>query len=1141
MAESPTRKTHSPSMRDREAESPRKKRGVSPMSKQKNVMVDLSENLESSHHFKEDLARQIKDLQTEFMKNSSVTAELESVLQIARLTSEDLESRLEVEETARREAAIKVEQLTYELKGYEELKSKLECEVIERGKSDKEVEKLKLELKELESVETSFKELQHNYVNLEKKLGKITNLEANLERVEREKEKYLEKLTSLEEKVTHLQRELNETRNVNKEMKESNDKLEVILREHEIELKEKSENFSSKEQLVSELKKEILEKEEENSNIAKKLEEVETVNASLREMINQTTNHIQEKETEIKEIVVENLQNCDSPSSDSLSNLRKKMRDLKQECEKHKNESAQRSNEIKILKEKLEKMNNSKLETENELKKLSENFKDQEFQLEEKIIEMTDVMEGKMTLEAKVSELECRNTELESMSKEKSSQVMELNDEMNKMKVAREMLEEDVHDLEEERKELQTFVELNSELNKKNENLEKECKCKENDLKELTLKMNDLQKVHDEQNVNIVNLKDQIAKLESGEINKEESLKQTIALLEKQVETLKKEISEKEASISDVVRQSQEEQTLLETQIQSLRRDLDEARRSMEEAKCQMEDNNALVHELRTNQEFVNNRCKHLENTLKDVEDGEKDRQDLVKDIEGLRQTVTSANAEKNEMQTECNIMNVKCHELENLTSELKKQCESSDGEHKILLQQVGDVNNEKLRLKDQVDRLTVKCTEFENVSEKVRTQSDSSCNGHQSLSEAKLQIAELKSSLHMHKTLHDKVKRELIEREETIARLEKDRNIKSDKSMESSNGKESLRHEFNKLKAQYNDCMKGKGELQCSYENLQLVLDERKIDIEKLQEQLNVKEEKIKVTDLSINEKSVKDAEKLSKACKQQEMLIRKQNLKIKNLENSGSESQVLLKEIEHLDKKCEKLETEKCLERSKADECKVKLEVSEQEIKNLNEAISQQQKIICQQSEKITELLKCDGSHNLTLEIDKLKSDLQCKTAELKGHQDKLSQVERDLVRINNELMGKEQIIQNLRENLDQFRENECLSPASQSNCARKLRKEKIEIENQLIEARYKLKKLEGEVQGEGMLSSPRRVVQVQAGITSPTVHRELDKVCICIRYSTIETNEVASIGYNRFLFSCSTKTSCQSRNAEKETRYI
>jgi hypothetical protein len=74
--------------------------------------------------------------------------ELESALQIARLTSEDLESRLEVEETARREAVIKVEQLTYELKGYKELKSKLECEVIERGKSDKEVEKLKLELKE---------------------------------------------------------------------------------------------------------------------------------------------------------------------------------------------------------------------------------------------------------------------------------------------------------------------------------------------------------------------------------------------------------------------------------------------------------------------------------------------------------------------------------------------------------------------------------------------------------------------------------------------------------------------------------------------------------------------------------------------------------------------------------------------------------------------------------------------------------------------------------------------------------------------------------------------------------------------------------------------------------------------------------
>ena len=1104
MAESPTRKTHSPSRRDREAESPRKKRGVSPMTNNKNVTVDVSENLESSHHFKEDLSRQIKDLQTEFMKNSSVTAELESALQIARLTSEDLESRLKVEETARRDADIKVEQLTYELKEYEELKSKLECEVIEREKSGKEVEKLQLELKELESVQTSYKELQYNYVNLEKRLGtnleenvtaegKIANLEADLERVGGEKEKYLEKLTSMEDKVTHLQSELNETRNVNKEMNESYDKLKVSFMEQEKELKEISENLTSKEQYVSELKKEILEKEEENSNITKKLEEVETVNASLREMVNQTTNHIQEKETEIKEIVVENLQNCDSPSSDSLTNLRKKMRDLKQECEKYKNESSQRLNEINILKENLEKMNNSKLETENKLKKFSENFKDLEFQLEEKIIEITDLMEGKITLEAKVSELECRNTELECMSKEKSSQVMELNDEMDKMKVAREMLEEDVRDLEEEREELQTYVELNSELNKKNENLEKEYKYKESNLKELTLKMNDLQKVHDEQKVNIVNLKDQIAKLESGEISKEESLKQTTILLENQVETLKKEISEKEASISDVVRQSQEEQTRLETQVQSLRQDLDEAGRSMEEAKCEMEDNNALIHELRTNQEFINNRCKHLENMLKDG-------QELSKENEQLRQAVTSANAEKNEMETECNKMKVKCHELENLTSELKKQCESSDGERTILLQQIEDASNEKTRLKDQVERLTVKCTEFEHVSDKVRTQSDSSCNGHQSLSEAKLQIAELKSSLHMHKTLHDKVKSELIEREETIARLEKDCNVKSDESMESSNGKKSLRRKFDKLKAQYNDCMKEKGELQCSYENLQLELDERKIDIEKLQEQLNyAKEEKIKITDLSVNEKSVKDTEKLSKACKQQEMLIREQNLKIKNLENSGSESQVLLKEIEHLDKKCEKLETEKCNERSKADECMVKLEVSEQEIKNLNEAISQQQKIICQQSEKITELLKCDGSHNLNLELDKLKSDLQCKTEELKGHQDKLSQVERDLVRINNELMGKEQIIQNLRENLDQFRENECLSPASQSNCARKLRKEKIEIENQLIEARYKIKKLESEVQGHSILSSPRRVVQVQAGVTSPTVHRELDKVCI------------------------------------------
>ncbi|CAG2248214.1 unnamed protein product [Mytilus edulis] len=410
MKNSPSKKCKevlSPSKCLRETESPRKTRIDSPVRRLRSNANNCGSE-EKNHHFKENLSRQIKDLQAEFMKNSSVTAELESALHIARLTSEDLESRLEAEQKHKQEAVTKLEELTTKMRELEDTKSQLEKEVEKRKKSDEQVEKLKLELKELDDIHNSFKELQDNFGELEKKMAtkveenltatresncrrsnrisserywrlerekneaysKIQDLQDNNDRLEREKDECVQSitllqqsvscLTVLEDKVNKLEQDVLDAYAVNKDLEETKTKLELNLEHGRQEIKEKSERTNSIEKYVQQLKEELSGKGIEITNLTEKLEEMETVNFGLREMVNQTTNQIQEKDTEIKEIVVESLQSCDSPSSDSLTNIRKKMRDLKQECEKIKTESENKSQEIEHLKKELE---NLKIQT----------------------------------------------------------------------------------------------------------------------------------------------------------------------------------------------------------------------------------------------------------------------------------------------------------------------------------------------------------------------------------------------------------------------------------------------------------------------------------------------------------------------------------------------------------------------------------------------------------------------------------------------------------------------------------------------------------------------------------------------------------------------------------------------------------
>ncbi|XP_052081873.1 kinesin-like protein KIF20B isoform X2 [Mytilus californianus] len=1141
----------SPSKCLKETESPRKTRVDSPVRKLRSNAHNCGSE-EKNHHFKENLSRQIKDLQAEFMKNSSVTAKLESALHIARLTSEDLESRLEAEQKHKLEAFNKLEELTTKMRDLENTKSQLEKEVEKRKKSDEQVEKLKLELKELDDIHNSFKELQNNFGELEKKMatkveenltatskvqtlesevdkfekekvtaaGQIDTLQKDIERLEREKneadskihdlqnntdrlerekdecvqriallQQNVSRLSVLEDKVNKLEQDVLDAYTINKDLEETKTKLELNLEHSRQEIREKSETTTSIEKYVQQLKEELSSKDIENTNLAEKLEEMETVNLGLREMVNQTTNHILEKETEIKEIVVESLQSCDSPSSDSLTNIRKKMRDLKQECEKIRIESENKSQEVEHLKKELEKSKNSNMENGNEMKKLVENCKDLDFQLEEKSIEITDMIESKVAIETKVNELECKVSEVECLSKEKTIQLMELNDELNKVKVAKEMLEADVRDLEEEKEELQALVETNSSLKKDNENLEKDILDEQRTIEDLS---EVLQKKQKEKGEYVLKLEDQITDLKNGELSKEESHKQKVTLLDQEISKLKNELEEKCNRIEE-----------LNKEIDNKSESVCEKDKRLEEIEAQLKENVNLTTQLQSEQKEINQR----------IENAEVESDTFNKQINDIRN-------EKESLEKEHEQLVAKCSELENLTVDLKKRNETSSAENGSLSQQIECINQEKQTLQTDLDRLKIKCNELESCS----SQSETSDNEQSSRSVAKLQIAELKSSLHMHKTLHENAKSEVLESEERITELEKEIETLKSKLISVKDG-----DDVENVDDEDKECLTLKKEHESSLNKLELDLENKNVEIENLKKQvdslqqeslektescdklkceLEVKNSKVQSLreDLdslkqykSKSEKSLKEMDHISKMCKQHEILIHEQDLKIKSFEKCDSEKQVLVEEVEHIESKCEKLEKEKSKLKIEIDGCKFQKEVSDREMKNLNEAISQQQKLICQQSEKMKELVQCDGSVTISNELDTLKSDLKSKSEKLEHHKDKLTKVENDLVRINYELHNKEQIIGNLKENLNQFRENECLSPTSQSHCARKLRKEKIEVENQLIEAKFKIKQLENEVHS-GVMSSPRRMVHTEsiqrASVTSPTVHRELNR---------------------------------------------
>ncbi|XP_063410383.1 kinesin-like protein KIF20B isoform X2 [Mytilus trossulus] len=1136
----------SPSQCLRETESPRKTRIDSPVRRLRSNANNCGSE-EKNHHFKENLSRQIKDLQAEFMKNSSVTAELESALHIARLTSEDLESRLEAEQKHKQEAVTKLEELTTKMRELEDTKSQLEKEVEKRKESDEQVEKLKLELKELDDIHNSFKELQDNFGELEKKMatkveenltatnkvetlesevdkfekekvtadGQIESLQKDIERLEREKNEADRKiqdlqdnndrlerekdecvqsitllqqsvscLTVLEDKVNKLEQDVLDAYAVNKDLEETKTKLELNLERSRQEIKENSERTASIEKYLQQLKEELSGKDIEITNLTEKLEETETVNLGLREMVNQTTNQIQEKETEIKEIVVESLQSCDSPSSDSLTNIRKKMRDLKQECEKIRTESESKSLEMEHLKKELEKSKSSNMENGNEMKKLVENCKDLEFQLEEKSIEITDMIECKVAIETKVNELECKVNEVECLSKEKTTQLMELNDELNKIKVAKEMLEADVRDLEEEREELQAHIETRSSLQKDNETLEKDIIEEQRTIEDLS---EVLQKKQKENGEYVLKLEDQITELKNGDLGKEESHKQTVTLLEQEISQLKNELEEKCNRIEELNRE-----------IDNISESVSEKNKKFEEIQTQLKENVNLTTQLHSEQKVLNQKMENVQvgsDTIsRQINDIKKEKESLEKEHEELGAT---------------------CSELENMTVDLKERNEASLAENNSLRQEIECANQEKQTLQTALNRLKIKCNDLESCS----SQSETSDNEQSSRSGAKLQIAELKSALHMHKTLHENAKSEVLESEERIAELEKeiedlkskpiivkddvDDNVK-DEDEENLRHKKEHESSLNKLKSDLEiknveienlkkqvDCLQQENLDKIeSCDKLECKLELKNVKLQKLLEDLD---------SLKQDKKSLKEMDSLSKTCKQHEILIKEQDLKIKSFEKCVNEKQVLVEEVELIQSKCEKLEKEKSKLKTEIDGCKFQMEVSDREIKNLNQAISQQQKLICQQAEKVKELVQCDGSVTISHELDTLKSDLKSKSETLELHKDKLTKVENDLVRISNELNNKEQIIENLKENLNQFRENECLSPTSQSHCARKLRKEKIEVENQLIEAKFKIKQLENEIHN-GVMSSPRRMVHTEsiqrASVTSPTVHRELNR---------------------------------------------
>ncbi|XP_048250049.1 kinesin-like protein KIF20B isoform X1 [Haliotis rufescens] len=782
--------------------------------------------------------------------------------------------------------------------------------------------------------------------------------------------------------------------------------------------------------------------------------------------------------------------------TESSVNVKMEKEELVQEMKEKKESVIQLTSSLEVVKSKLQTVTEQKdslsLEKENLLEVVAakdslivghvegkesmvEKVKELDHELKQKIEEIEK-------LEQSVEELEMVNSELKQMLNAST-------DKQEKMLVQKlsDMEEEKQNKLIAQRKQLEQVIsEKDQELNR----MQNQLSAMKKELNELNMqKEKDAQKTEDM----LAAQREEVSGIMTQKDGELKSKVDKISELVAEIEALKKDTVERSASCQNV-----------EDMMVNLKADLESRENVIEDLKKKTDSSETEVSELKGQLQKMANENKDLTSSLKEMKSSQElkdaeheatllqvrgelddarqqlgDREKVVEEMEHQTLDIQDAvKAQGEQIRTIQKCLDEKTAEtsvLEKRLLEAKEALSQKDEEIFSMSEtMVSHEEKSKQQLKDmkiQISELQTELSAKEHELELVRQsyknmqeQIISNDAKLSQLSEASIDIAELKSALHMEKTLHLKYKDDLHnaeeEQEEMKARLKQ--------CQDDLKGSEKTRGETETALKQCQVDLKSAETARVEAENClmekQSALKEVQTDLIEKQSALKDAEEKKKVMEVDLkqlqdeveqsqNGKQTLDEEmkvaeeeiqKEKKECDQlkETLQICEKDLRAVRLEKNGLEEKMKSMEVRN-----EQLQNELQSAKEKGEQLKMELASVKEKVASLEKEVLRLSSQVRDKCDSV-----CSNSTTKTVTNDQTSSDI--------------------LMELDEE-RKKNQEMQHL---VGSMKTDDDLAPGS----ARRLRKEKIEVECALVNAKYEIKGLKRQIersQGGNIVLSPTK----------------------------------------------------------------
>ncbi|XP_046579604.1 LOW QUALITY PROTEIN: kinesin-like protein KIF20B [Haliotis rubra] len=702
-----------------------------------------------------------------------------------------------------------------------------------------------------------------------------------------------------------------------------------------------------------------------------------------------------------------------------------------------------------------------------------EKVKELETELKQKIEEIEK-------LEQSVEELEMVNSELKQMLNSSTDQqekmlVQKLSDKdvemQNKLAAQRKQLDQKILEKDEEVTQLQDKLSaLKKELDQLNTQKEKDAKKIE---EMLAVQREELSGIMSQKDLELKSKVDQISDLVAEiEALKNDTTERSVRCqnVEGMMVNLKAEVESRESVIEDLKRKtdsSEKEVSELKEQLQKMTNENEELQSSLQGFKSSQElkdaENNATLLQVRSELDDARQQLGDREKVVKEMEHQTLDIQDAVKaqneQIRSIKKCLDEKTAETSELEKRLvdakAALSQKDQEMFSMSETMMSDEEKSKQEIKDMKAKLSDIQAE---LSTKENELQLVRESYTNMQEQILS-NDAKLS---QLSEASIDIAELKSALHMEKTLHQKYKDDLHDAEEE----QKEMKARLKQSQDDLKVSEKTRAEIETTLQQYRDDLKG----------AETARAEAETALKEVQADLTGKNSALKET-----QSALKDAEE-----KEKEMEGAMKQLQ-DEVKQSQKGKQTLNEEMKMAEERCQK-------EKEDFDQLKETLQMCE---KNLT-AVSLEKNVL-------EEKMKCTEERNEQLQNELQSATEKCEqlTMELASVQEKVVSLEEEVKRLSSRVVDKCDSVNSLSNTVtsdqtssdilmeldaerkknqemlqlvESMKTEDDLAPGS----ARRLRKEKIEVECALVNAKYEIKRLKRQLersQGGSIVLSPTK----------------------------------------------------------------